>query len=155
MTLQKRQTRRPSGEAGAELIEFALALPLLLVVSLAIVDFGFLFQRGEVLTNSAREGARIAVQTGTTQTEIENRVVSYVQMAGSLPVTAGNPAVTVTTGSVSTPGGTWPTRTVSVSYDHDYLFLPYVLGLIGGGGLNQTTLQAQSTMRFLAPSAAP
>ena len=136
------------------MIEFALALPLLLVVSLAIVDFGFLFQRTEVLTNSAREGARIAVQTGTTEAQIENRVVSYVQMAGSLPVTAGNPTVTVTTGAVSTPGGTWPTRTVDVSYNHDYVFLPYVLGWLGGS-LNQTTLRAQSTMRFLAPSAAP
>ena len=36
-------------ERGAELIEFALIFPLLLLVLLGIVDFGFLFQRYEVL----------------------------------------------------------------------------------------------------------
>ena len=45
-------------ERGAALVEFALALPLLLVVLAGIVDFGFVFQRYEVITNAAREGAR-------------------------------------------------------------------------------------------------
>ena len=44
-------------ERGAALVEFALALPLLLVVIAGIVDFGFTLQRYEVITNAAREGA--------------------------------------------------------------------------------------------------
>ena len=51
-------TRRLKSQRGAELIEFALIFPLLLLVLLGIVDFGFLFQRYEVLTNATREGAR-------------------------------------------------------------------------------------------------
>ena len=51
---------------GAELIEFAFIFPLLLLVCLGIVDFGLLFQRYEVLTNAAREGARVAVLPGYT-----------------------------------------------------------------------------------------
>ena len=43
-------------ERGSELVEFALVFPLLLMVVLAIVDFGFMFQRYEVVTNAAREG---------------------------------------------------------------------------------------------------
>lgn len=58
-------TRRVRSERGAELIEFALVFPVLLLVVLGIVDFGFLFQRMEVVTNAAREGARIAVLPGT------------------------------------------------------------------------------------------
>lgn len=154
MTRHTRGRRNLKREDGAELIEFALTFPLLLVVSLAIVDFGFMFQRAEVLTNSAREGARIAIQTGTTESQIQNRVVEYVQYAGGVPVTAGNPTVTVTNTFVTTPVGSWPARSVSVNYNHDYIFLPYVLGFLGGS-LNQTTLQAQSTMRFLAPNVAP
>ena len=31
---------------------------------LGIIDFGFLFQRYEVVTNAAREGARVAILPG-------------------------------------------------------------------------------------------
>ena len=61
ITLQKRRR----GERGAALVEFALAVPLLLVVIAGIVDFGFAFQRYEVITNAAREGARMATLPGT------------------------------------------------------------------------------------------
>ena len=50
----------PAFAVASKLIEFALVFPLLLMVILGIVDFGFLFQRYEVLTNAAREGARVA-----------------------------------------------------------------------------------------------
>ena len=50
---------RLRSERGAELIEFALVFPVLLMVVLGIVDFGFLFQRMEVVTYAAREGARL------------------------------------------------------------------------------------------------
>ena len=53
--------KQPSSERGAELVEFALVLPLLLLLVLGIVDFGFLFQRFEVVTNAAREGARLEI----------------------------------------------------------------------------------------------
>ena len=44
-------------ERGAELVEFAFVFPTLLLVMLGIIDFGFLFQRYEVVTNAARERA--------------------------------------------------------------------------------------------------
>ena len=77
MTALRRVTRRGRGERGSELIEFALVFPLLLMVVLAIADFGFLFQRYEVLTNAAREGARVAVLPGYTTADIQVRVTSY------------------------------------------------------------------------------
>ncbi len=154
LTGRTRHARKRHGESGAELIELALTFPMLLVILLALVDFGLLFQRYEVLAAGVREGARVAIQQGTTQTEIENRVVTYVQMAGGVPVTPANPTVTVTTGTLTTADGSWPTRTVNVSYTHDYVFLPYVIGWFGGA-FNQTTLQAQATMRILAPGGGP
>ena len=51
-------------DAGSELVELALALPLVLLVIAGVIDFGFLFQRYEVVTNAAREGARMAVLSG-------------------------------------------------------------------------------------------
>ena len=59
--------RSPGGrsEDGAELVEFALVLPMLLLVVLGIAEFGFIFQRYEVVTNAAREGARMACSPAT------------------------------------------------------------------------------------------
>ena len=63
-------------EDGAQLIEFALVLPMLLLVVLGIAEFGFIFQRYEVLTNAAREGARIAVLPGYSTADVQARVAS-------------------------------------------------------------------------------
>ena len=69
-----RRPRRWDGQSGAELIEFALVFPILLMTVLGIVDFGFLFHRQEVVTNAAREGARVAALPGYTATDVQDRV---------------------------------------------------------------------------------
>ena len=63
-------------EEGAQLVEFALVLPLLLLVVLGIAEFGFMFQRYEVVTNAAREGARMAVLPGYTTATCERACVA-------------------------------------------------------------------------------
>ena len=90
-------------ERGAELIEFALVLPLLLLIILGIVDFGFMFQRFEVVTNAAREGARIAVLPGYATADVEARVQNYLTTGGVPPPRARtrrcrSPDVTIATG---------------------------------------------------------
>ncbi len=138
-------TRRRNGEAGAELIEFALVFPLLLMVVLGIVDFAFVFQRNEVLANAAREGARVATLPGYDTTDIENRVIDYVQ-AGGLPTTGGNPTVAVVATTVPSGTSTWPATSVTVAYDHDYMFIGGIAGWFGGS-FSGVTLQAEATMR--------
>ena len=61
---------RVRSQAGAELVEFALVLPLLLLVFGGIIDFGLLLQRQQVLTNAAREGARLAVLPGYAMADV-------------------------------------------------------------------------------------
>ena len=138
-----RKTRK--GDAGAELIEFAVVFPLLLMVLLGIVEFAFVFQRNEVITNAAREGARIATLPGYIAADVSNRVTSYLQVGG-LPTSGGNPVVVVTPILVPEAGGTWPATQVDVTYNHQYMFI----GAIGswfGGAFNSVTLGAQATMR--------
>ena len=69
---------RGRSEDGAQLVEFALVLPLLLLVVLGIAEFGFMFQRYEVVTNAAREGARLAVLPGYTDADVQARVAAYL-----------------------------------------------------------------------------
>ena len=146
-------------ERGAELIEFALVLPLLLMVVLGIVDFGFLFQRLEVVTNAAREGARMAVLPGYSTTDIQTRVRDYVQ-SGGLPVTTGasaNPSIDVSTTSITydagPPAKTMQAKRVVVVYTHNYMFLGPVARFFGGGGSFTTIpLTGTATMRDEAPA---
>ncbi len=70
---------RVRSQAGAELVEFAMVLPILLLVFGGIVDFGLLLQRQQVVTNAAREGARLAVLPGYTAADVQARVTQFVR----------------------------------------------------------------------------
>ena len=47
------------GEQGSQLLEFAIAAPMLLLLVIGIWDYGAAFALKQKLTNAAREGARI------------------------------------------------------------------------------------------------
>ena len=142
--------RRFCGEEAAQLVEFALVLPLLLLVMLGIAEFGFIFQRYEVLTNAAREGARIAVLPGYTTADVQARVASYVT-AGRVPTTGGvpgNPVVLVETIAIPVGGGlpALAARRVTVTYTYTYTFIPGI-GAMFGAAYNTVLLTAVSEMR--------
>lgn len=48
------------GEAGSQILEFALSLPLLVLFVVGIFDFSGAISLKQKLTNAAREGARVA-----------------------------------------------------------------------------------------------
>jgi Flp pilus assembly protein TadG len=125
------QTRRitGTGEKGSELVELAIVMPIFLLIIFAIVDFGFLFQRYEVVTNAAREGARLATAaTGAASFSagnIQTRVQNYLTDNGLTG------AVTISVGTTSqTVGATVvPTKTVTVLYPSTMIFLPITVNL--------------------------
>ena len=126
-------------EEGAQLVEFALVLPLLLFVVLGIAEFAFLFQRYEVVTNAAREGARMAVlpgyATANGEAAVRARVQAYVA-AARVPVasgTPGNPVVDLVSDTVPVGGGLAPVnvRRVTVTYTHTYMFIRGIAQLFG------------------------
>ena len=128
---------RLKSERGAELIEFVLVFPLLLLVMLGIVDFGFLFQRYEVLTNATREGARMAVLPSYTTADVKMRVCAYLN-TGGVPTTGcnnpTNPVINVVDTTVAiTGGGTVNVKSVQLTYTHNYMFVGPIIALMGGG----------------------
>ena len=145
--------RRLACEKGAELIEFALVFPLLLLVMFGIMDFGLLFQRYETVTNAAREGARIAVLPGYAQADVQARVTQYLAASG---LTA-TPAITYSAPQAMNVGGTCVTLAgVTVGYPHQYLFIGKIVGLFGDFGFATKTLTATARMRYEgAASACP
>jgi Flp pilus assembly protein TadG len=65
--IRRRWFRRARREEGQSLVEFALAMPLLLLLLTAIFQFGMVFNDYEALTDAARTGARsLAIEYNST-----------------------------------------------------------------------------------------
>jgi Flp pilus assembly protein TadG len=144
-------------ESGAEMIEFGLTLPLLLLLVSGMVEFGFVLQQYEVVTNAAREGARLAALPtyGGTQTARVNnataRVNQYLTNAGLNQSLAG---VTVGVGGTGAAvpnvlaapatGCVW-TVPVTVTYPHP---LPFLRGIMSYFGVTIGTITVRSTAQM-------
>ena len=142
--------RRGRNDRGAELIELAFVLPILLLVLAAIVDFGFLFQKWEAVTNAAREGARLASlpsYTGTVGGDVDARIRSYLNASGLPDGPAVIPQVVYSTETLPS-GKTVSVATVSVAYPANLSYLGPIAALIGGTSQNSIMIRAVSTMRM-------
>jgi Flp pilus assembly protein TadG len=138
---------RLGGERGAELIEFALTLPLMLLVVLGIIEFGFVFREYGVVTNAAREGARIAVLPAYSVADAEDRIDIYLQASGMDPADATVRTVLATDPDVVLPGGAClSTFTATLEYPHEIAFLGGIMNFFGTD-FGTLTLKASSTMR--------
>jgi len=146
MAAMTHEGRAPWSQRGAELVEFALVLPILLLVIMGIIDFGFAFQRYQVITNAAREGARVGVLPGYDSADIQARVDAYVEAAGL----EGRATTTVRAVSIpDTRGGAAPGVEVTVIYTHTYVFLGPIISLFQKSP-EPAELRAVSTMRIEA-----
>ena len=148
----RRLIRRFCGEEAAQLVEFALVLPMLLLVVLGIAEFGFIFQRYEVVTNAAREGARMAVLPGYTTADVTARVRVYVSN-GRVPTTVTNPNIVVTDVTIPVGAGlpSINAKRVTVTYTHGYTFLPKISTWFGAT-YTTVPLKAVAEMRKEAGS---
>ena len=120
-------------ERGTALLEAALTLPLLLIVSVGIFEFGRGYQTWQVLTNAAREGARVAVLPGTTgSAEVETRVRQYMA-SGQLADAAGATVTVDSTVDISFGAGTAKSSVVTVRYPFRFMVLQPVASLLVRG----------------------
>ena len=119
-------------EAGTALLETAVTLPLLLLVSVGIFEFGRAFQTWQVLTNAAREGARVAVLPNPATGAVESRVRDYI-VAGQLP-SPSSASVSVNRNAVLSIGtANASASVVTVQYPFNFIVLNPVARLVVGG----------------------
>lgn len=132
---------------GAQLVEFAILLPILLLLVIGIFEFGRSYFTWIIITNSAREGARAAA-VGADATTVTNRVISAV---GGLPVagppTSCPPAVGVERALCIQPSNLQGDPGTSATVQVGYNFKPIAPGFAFLTG-DMMVLVATSTMRL-------
>ena len=72
-------------EDGVVAVEFALILPILLVIMFGIIEFGFVLFEKQVITNASREGARAGIVQAApkpSEVNIQDVVKAYLTGAG-------------------------------------------------------------------------
>jgi len=141
MTTTSRARTSRTHSRGVALIEFALTLPFLLVMGLAVIDLSRAFFLKSMTTSAAREGARVAVVTANPTASpgldsVQARVNKVLQPTGMT-----TPSIVVT---VTGATGAQTTR-VRVSSTFDWLYLG-ALNYFGASIANPETLRASFVM---------
>jgi Flp pilus assembly protein TadG len=119
---------------------------LLILLIVGICEFGRVWNIYQVITNAAREGARLAaLPTGfTTSSAVQTRVNDYLAAGG-----IDTSSTTITIGGAGVDGGTGTTVSVTVSYPYQFLYVGPVVRLINPGATAgaDVTIQSQAVMR--------
>ena len=118
---------RPKKEKGVVAVEFALVLPLLLLIVFGIIEFSLALYDKAIITNASREAARYGVVLASpkyTQSQIQQVAVNYCKSymislgGGSNACSTSNVTVTGAQGNFGTP----------LSVQVSYTFTPLAFG---------------------------
>ena len=135
--------RKCRSEKGAALLEAAITIPILLLVAIGIFEFGRAYQTWQVLTNAAREGARVAVLPDPTVGNAEQRVLDYLD-SGALSYDPDEVDITVNRSDTITVNGA-PVSASRVTVDYPFEFM--VIGGVAKMISPQSELGTALTMR--------
>ena len=139
---------------GQSLVEFALVLPILMIIVFGIIDFGMGLRSYISLTNATREGARFAAVgnpagaypadcNGSTTTSVIGRVCVAIE---------GLDLADLQNVSVAYPNGQNPGESVIVSAEYTYNYitpLGDMVDFFSGGSFPDTlTLATDTDMRL-------
>jgi Flp pilus assembly protein TadG len=154
--------RRKRSDQGAAAIEFALVLPLFVLLTFSIIDFGWYFFVEHTLQYATREGMRLALVGGRLKDKDNNdmprldSIIKKIKDAASLAVDPSGLTVyvyEVTTDDYTDPDK-WdeqapsagnPGSYMRVKTRYTYHFLTPLIGAFFADGVN--TIEAQGTYR--------
>lgn len=72
----------PGHRRGAALVEFAVVLPVLLLLLLGLMELGWAFFKASQLTTAARAGVREAIRPDTTEVDVQAKLDEMMQTMG-------------------------------------------------------------------------
>jgi Flp pilus assembly protein TadG len=142
-----RPARAGRSDSGQALVEFAMVMPVFLLIFAGMADFAFLFKSYQTSVNAAREGARLAVLQGydaNAYAAPKTRAANYMTAGGltcSSCVLVDSVPVTIAVGK------TVQGVRVRVSYTYNFMFIGRIVGLINGTFRSNLPFTVSATMR--------
>ncbi len=131
----KKIIKRLRCQKGVAAVEFAIILPVLMIIVFGIIEFGLLLYDKQVITNASREGARAGVVVGVSRVDDAGILeVMDRYIADNLVTFGSTPSLNITIEPVEprTDMDFGDDLTVTVTYDYDFLVLPnFVASLTG------------------------
>ena len=145
-TLRGRLRRRgKDGQRGIVGVEFALLLPIFMMILFGIVEFGTAFYKQQIITSAVREAARY----GITATEPRPSTSQIITRANNYLDEVGLDSAQSTVSITSAGGTVGQFLTVQISYPTglDVLnkFIPGVAGGATGDGTAGSSLSLSAT----------
>lgn len=128
---------RTRGDRGAAAVEFALVLPLLLLIVFGIVDFGRAWNMQLALTQAAREGVRSVALADGTDAAQRTRDAAF-------PVTG------ITVGITTCPATVTAASDAQVTASRTYNYITPISGILnvmGQPGLAAPVITGRGRMR--------
>jgi len=137
------RTKHRNGRSGAALVELAIALPILLLLTLGLIEYGWVFLRVSQINQAARQGVRVAVRPDATDDTITSNVSSMMNQAG-----LGSSGYQLTHTDIGVAVGQPVTVQINVNYGPLSLTGTSLVPL-------PTQLQGRATMAKEGPPASP
>lgn len=121
-------------KSGQAIVEFALILPVFILMLMGLLEFGLFFNSYINVTFASKEGARIAsLDTNATTQTVESSITATMPSSGTVTVTVSPPAPRVTGATV----------TVTVTRQHTFM-TPIISAVVPS---NPYTISAVTAMR--------
>jgi len=132
---------RLKSHKGQTIVEFAMILPLLLIMILGVIDFGILLYNKAVITNASREAVRYGIVLRNpkyTLVEVQTYATSYclnhmITFGGS-----GSPTATATLPDGNQNFGS--RLSVQVNFSYTWLVMPRMAGFSSTTALGGLTV---------------
>lgn len=143
LSVQAKANRPLARQAGQALVEFALILPVLVLILMGVFDFGRAFFGYNAISNGAREGARYGIIHPTARDPsppyadpdtIEGRAVAQTFILDIDEVDV----------QVTFPSGTERGNPLTVTMQYHFYALTPLISIIWGGGA--LSLESAATM---------
>jgi Flp pilus assembly protein TadG len=144
-------------QKGATLVEFAIILPVFIIIIFGIIEFSLLLYNKGIITHAAREGARVGVVYNFgTNSNINNRIPvndiidevniyiqnNLISFNPSTPTIAVDNLDNNSLNNCPNPSASEERLRVRVNYNYSFLVLPNFIAALAGG----TNLQSEAVM---------
>lgn len=136
--------RGSARDRGQSLVEMAVVLPILLLLIIGMVEFARAWMFQQVITNIAREGARLAVIPTSDQAMVQTRIDQLLTAASINPA-----STTVNLTICSGPFCTGQSDIVQIQVPYSFTLIGPIANFVCGGcgALSSINLSSSADMR--------